>query len=518
MSYGIPQSPTNSVQNGIETSTSNTAPQQPEKPFRCEQCDRNFSARRTLQRHLRENKIHQRASAEPATSPSIIRCRHCKKVFVRAHDYRRHTAEQHGSGKVPCQRCNKLVRPKAPHKDPSGRECTGTMRARCSNDGRETMSNATGNGSPEGQSSSRPVNANQTLVANLTANPSELGMEAKFGVEADLDKGAGNDIRRASNLSYSQAIPCGICDKPFEHEDNMTLLGHLGTHYRQLTQGQVCPECDITFVWDSDLQNHLQHARSRSKRSCGFLFEHRTPCQGHHPPISRASKRSPAQENDRRNSQICLWHHEQDQLQRYLKSIDSLRYLQETRSQRNAQSACLTDPVLFKPGVYANRHLLSDSGQSSIAPSITQMERRVGGTQIADDPNRATSRLQVSTLPPGPASQYSSSAAAASAPSSSAVMSRTRFNSGLNLATAEIPQASCSVAATQQTYSSSSQMSTRRGPSVELDTRSRIGAWILFYHAHAAQVSAQRSQAVLMSARNNGTVAHLTNGMSQLAF
>ena len=80
-----------------------------ENAFRCEECDRMFSAKRALQRHLKENRRHRKEATGSSATFSKIRCKRCAKTFVRPYDYRRHIAEQHGHGKRPCPRCGRAI-------------------------------------------------------------------------------------------------------------------------------------------------------------------------------------------------------------------------------------------------------------------------------------------------------------------------------------------------------------------------------------------------------------------------
>lgn len=87
-----------------------------------------------------------------------------------------------------------------------------------------------------------------------------------------------------STLVPSTTIPCGICAKPFDARHPASLFAHLSAHFDQRYDFNKCGQCLINFVCRKDLQTHLLNVTRH--HDCGFMFEHRQSCPGHHPPLA----------------------------------------------------------------------------------------------------------------------------------------------------------------------------------------------------------------------------------------
>ena len=295
------------VQEQALSSSSRTAAKVTPAPYRCEACNKPFSAKRALKRHLKENKRHRRDAAGSSVTGAANRCRQCSKTFVRAHDYRRHRDEQHGDGKVTCPGCEKVIRRNAPHLDLQSRRCTG--RAEVDDEDSDTSSQSTEADEPGYAQYEQPNGTNAPNCKGKKAlRPAHLTADYNTGThEPTLNEGR---------------ILCGFCRRPFELWDNQALHEHLRLHFSQLVDGHLCSVCDIKFVHLKDLNDHFRCA-SRIGR-CGFTFTHQIICTGHHDPVTRASGYEAALESDR--FEFCyrlrLWEHAQ--LHAYLSSVSVL--------------------------------------------------------------------------------------------------------------------------------------------------------------------------------------------------
>lgn len=89
--------------------------------------------------------------------------------------------------------------------------------------------------------------------------------------------------------SSSGSILCGICRKEFHPSRPEALIAHLAAHFDLRYYHHRCQRCEINFVCEVDLRRHLSSARRH--RLCGYMFEHKQPCAGHHPPRRRRNSK-----------------------------------------------------------------------------------------------------------------------------------------------------------------------------------------------------------------------------------
>ncbi|RMY48767.1 hypothetical protein D0863_15313 [Hortaea werneckii] len=133
----------------------------------------------------------------------------------------------------------------------------------------------------------------------------------------------------ATTIPAKQTSICAFCNVPFE-DDCRILLAHLRTHLEAL-RGESsfsCDECKISFANKADLTSHQASAQSR--RHCGFTFDHKHPCTGHHRP---AGLHCPdLADADRFQLCVRLRHWEQSQLKAYMANIEELVAASNDRS------------------------------------------------------------------------------------------------------------------------------------------------------------------------------------------
>lgn len=111
--------------------------------------------------------------------------------------------------------------------------------------------------------------------------------------------------------SVRRARVCPICSKSFGHtvEEVRT---HLDLHYQSNEREHECDKCQIGFDHQADLDLHLLNA---DNGSCGFPFEHRQKCTGHHPPTHDQLSMSDADDAKLYSYRLRNW--EQSQLREY---------------------------------------------------------------------------------------------------------------------------------------------------------------------------------------------------------
>ncbi|KAK3115382.1 hypothetical protein LTR53_005329 [Teratosphaeriaceae sp. CCFEE 6253] len=116
---------------------------------------------------------------------------------------------------------------------------------------------------------------------------------------------------------------CAFCDRPFPGDEG-NLMAHLREHLEALRgdQPHTCRACHIGFVHKADLERHRHKAETLAH--CGFYFEHRRPCRGHHPPA--ADGPADVALSDRDSFLLCdrLRHWEMWQLRAYIAQINDL--------------------------------------------------------------------------------------------------------------------------------------------------------------------------------------------------
>lgn len=242
------------------------------KKFKCEPCNRSFTEHKSLLRHQRENRKHR----DPALDlvPEFA-CEPCEQTFARAYDLERHNKEQHQDGKAPCPRCGKQIRPNTPHKNSLGAQC------------RKQEEKATAQG---------PIVTSGELKVDLSCplaipdNSRDSVMEALSqqlsctSIAKDPRDAAACRKQQVRGKGDNRKLPCGLCGTKFETDETQILLKHLADHFNTFdgdSNRRRCKSCEISFVHESDLK---RHEASAAKGDCGFAFEHKSSCPGHHPP------------------------------------------------------------------------------------------------------------------------------------------------------------------------------------------------------------------------------------------
>lgn len=159
---------------------------------------------------------------------------------------------------------------------------------------------------------------------------------------------------RATTIPPTKPLLCVFCDKHFE-EDHHNLLAHLRQHLDMFRgdRSSTCVTCKIGFVHKADLDRHLLSANI--VRHCGFSFDHKHACTGHHRP---QKDHLIAEVSDADRFRLCVqlrdW--EQSQLRAYIAEVE------EVVAKRNARaSACYSIEALFRR---------SRSSFSSVAVSV----------------------------------------------------------------------------------------------------------------------------------------------------
>ena len=115
-----------------------------------------------------------------------------------------------------------------------------------------------------------------------------------------------------------QQIMCTLCKGPFELDNKELLSAHLSTHFQQLHETELCEICQIGFLHDKDLAEHL---RCASIRACGLGFPHCVSCTGHHPPVATSDVNKVSLHSDRKSVLFHLRNWEHRQLRLYMNSI-----------------------------------------------------------------------------------------------------------------------------------------------------------------------------------------------------
>lgn len=287
------------------------------KRFKCEPCNKYFKEHKSLLRHERENSKHR---WQPTNMTSTFTCQLCPKTFARAHDRERHFKEQHHDGKVPCADCGKSMRPKVPHKCSAGTNLHTRHDSVVSESSSATTNTdlSTCQGLPE---------ANHTAIMDKLSDQLNHTSLSSSVVCPSLYK---KQVRAAKP---NRLLPCGLCRIEFEIHDPTALFQHLKDHMNGFNGAYRCEECEIEFVSASDLEKHLASAE---KNDCGFLFHHRSPCTGHHPPPRPKNGPRLLLDSDNDRFSFCYrlraWEH--SQLAAYVYSIKELN-----RSKINSRHA-----------------------------------------------------------------------------------------------------------------------------------------------------------------------------------
>ncbi|TKA31621.1 hypothetical protein B0A50_01698 [Salinomyces thailandicus] len=122
---------------------------------------------------------------------------------------------------------------------------------------------------------------------------------------------------------------CIFCNDAFE-SDHRALLTHLRRHLEELRGDQscICEECQVGFANKADLAKHKVSADV--KGHCGFAFEHKYPCTGHHRPAGLLCP--DFVDSDRFQLGVQLRHWEQSQLKAYMVNIETLVTEQNKRA------------------------------------------------------------------------------------------------------------------------------------------------------------------------------------------
>ena len=342
--------------------------------WRCPPCKKSFTSKRALARHLKENKRHR---ANKRKAESVHKCVKCSKTCARPYDLRRHIREKHPrvptmvtpyeeetppgihiyqqyssspedfvSIPFPLQEdCADYEIPMSPHLMPYGYpDLVGGEHVQIHRSSGISLDPP----GPEPEPSYiAPIDAIRCVVGSID---DRLGrtQEASKASE-DLDRRApvrkqhddtpqnpnglkppafdhdGHLVDKVTETALSsfsladvplpnelKVMPCGYCHEAFEL-DQYRVLEHLRSHQTELNAASVtCDVCKISFVRTADLKYHEDAAKNDG--NCGFGFEHRAPCSGHHPNRGR--------DRDRFHDRLRHW--EQSQLRLFRRSVDHL--------------------------------------------------------------------------------------------------------------------------------------------------------------------------------------------------
>ncbi|KAK5122537.1 hypothetical protein LTR85_003800 [Meristemomyces frigidus] len=146
---------------------------------------------------------------------------------------------------------------------------------------------------------------------------------------------------KITTIPASKPLLCVFCDKHFE-EDEQNLLAHLRQHLDMFRgdKSNTCVTCKIGFVHKADLDRHILSANI--VRHCGFGFDHKDACTGHHRP-ERDHPTAELSDSDRFRLCVQLRDWEQSQLRAYMVDVE------EVLAKRNARaSACYSVEALFR--------------------------------------------------------------------------------------------------------------------------------------------------------------------------
>lgn len=280
----------------------------PSKKFRCHPCGRGFTTNKALLRHSREDEKH---CAEANIPRNLFFCPECPQNFARASGLERHVQEQHGNGKTPCPQCGKIGRANTAHRDSTGQPCTMSMSASRTVISKRTQEQEAAiefsapsfdlrpgdwmsskfEGNSDFQTASLVPQASGGMpdfdwnIRGVRARTCDRMCFENFGTarRAPTERLAEVPMsvhRREIRLSTRPKIPCGICHRNFEVQNQSALYDHLKAHIKELNARHVCSACQIAFAHEMDLRAHLWSA---ARGYCGFNFKHSTVCTGHHP-------------------------------------------------------------------------------------------------------------------------------------------------------------------------------------------------------------------------------------------
>lgn len=284
--------------NGLEDSS---------KKFKCEPCNKFFKEHKSLLRHERENSKHEQ---HPWNRLSSIVCRLCTKTFSKVHDQERHFREQHSlDGKVPCQQCGKVIRPKTPHK------CSVPIKLPSPHDSVMSESSSSTMNTDLSACQGLPEANHTAIMDTLSDQLSRISLKNNAMCPTVYKK-------QVRTVKASRLLPCGLCRMEFEIHDHAALFQHLKDHMDGFNGLCRCKVCEIDFMSSSDLK---KHEASAAKGDCGFFFHHKSPCTGHH-PLRKAPLSDLTLANDDDRFTFCyrirVW--EQSQLASYISSIHRL--------------------------------------------------------------------------------------------------------------------------------------------------------------------------------------------------
>ncbi|KAK4554259.1 hypothetical protein LTR86_008787 [Recurvomyces mirabilis] len=136
-------------------------------------------------------------------------------------------------------------------------------------------------------------------------------------------------------------LMCVFCNQPFP-QDERALMPHLRQHLALFRgeQANQCTECQIWFVHKKDFELHKVNASTIGH--CGYHFEHKTTCSGHHPPERNVS--SDLSDRDKFMMREQLRHWEQSQLHLYMQEIARL-----TSKRSSTVGTCYSGDFLRRP-------------------------------------------------------------------------------------------------------------------------------------------------------------------------
>ncbi|KAK4542867.1 hypothetical protein LTR36_006056 [Oleoguttula mirabilis] len=144
---------------------------------------------------------------------------------------------------------------------------------------------------------------------------------------------------KTTTIPANKPLLCVFCDEPFE-EDCRNLLPHLRQHLDMFRGKHTCVTCNIGFVHKADLEKHILSANI--VRHCGFSFDHKDPCTGHHVP-ERDHLGAQLSDADRFRLCVQLGHWEQAQLRAYIVNVNELITRRNSRA-----SASYSIEALFR--------------------------------------------------------------------------------------------------------------------------------------------------------------------------
>lgn len=271
--------------------------------YKCDECEQSFNSKRALMRHLRQNKRHIGATSKDR--PFKCRNNGFNMTFVRSYDRQRHERNNHPH-----------LNPHRPKEDEQAWLRSGKTKV-------ESTASQSQKNSKALVVLSKAIstkNPRQTIESDFTPAPHGLPDDIQQPSDsAELDVIV-IQHRRKNKWKAGKTplmIPCGLCRKPFQHDDLKGLSKHIAEHMDGFREEYSCNVCRISFISESDLR---AHEISAQKGDCGFTFEHRVPCTGHHPP----SGSNGSEESDRFDFCYRLTNWEQSQVRAYRISVASL--------------------------------------------------------------------------------------------------------------------------------------------------------------------------------------------------